>query len=1801
MIFMYMIIWLSLGYINYSLTAENGGTYISSLEKKKNENILYLIKELRYPVSRVSVSTEKSVTVETNADSTLQVKRRLSTELGDSILRVYSLLRRLSNELGDPILQVNRRVSDKLDNSVLRVKRRGSNMIDDGSNNEADNSTKNNQIEDVHYETVNANPIASVLVNPTVPNSGVQVDNVSTQSGNSGYFTLTTTGSVIQNTSDLSSTTLAVQNVTAHSELDLTSGTNSGKASSGRTLVTSRSVSNTYPVSSDSSRIGKSNITDEEGKDPGSTTASFITTESVPTTSPHTPLTTLLDSKSPGQEMLLNATTSPGNVVTPVSGTGTTVAPEETGDASTVSTLNTSENIGALLESINTTIDRTRPASEEPSLTTVSLTSENITLSDDKKIVIQSPAMTTSGSVLKSDTESSTRPSIVNASFQLVNQTNISTVVKTGEITFTAQAGSSTTNARVSMTGIATTVKVMSSDNTKLHPNTTVKPNIPTSKFHFEIHTKDKVINSSPSDTVTTINDTTPELANLISTVTLNNSSVADTVTDSILTQTKTTISSVAATSKSGPVVSSEPPVPEPKSSAEPSSVKQTSKSVPLTSPEPVTLESKSSAEVSSVEQNTEPILMTTHKSPTTKLKSSDEPSSIEQTTKTRQVTSTELTTPELSPTPEPSPVEQTIKIAPMTSPETPALETKSSEHTSVNQTTKLVLVTSPERPAPETKSSEPTSLNQTTKLVLMTNPEPSTPEIKSPIEITTVIQTTKLVPVTSPEHPNPKIKSSPEPASLIQTTELVPMPSPEPPASVPKPSIEATTVIQATKLVPLSSTDPPALTSPETNSVEPTTNQITVTSSAPLSLETKSPEATSGEQITKFAPVTSPEQPRQQTKSSPEATSFEQTTKPAPMASPEPSASDTKSSPKISTPGSESSAEPTSVEQTTKPAPVTNPEPSTSGTQSSPKISTPDSESSAEPTSVEQTTKPAPVTNPEPSATSTQSSKISTDSESSAEPTSVEQTTKPAPVTNPEPSATSTQSSKISTDSESSAEPTSVEQTTKPAPVTSPEPSATSTQSSKISTDSESSAEPTSVEQTTKTAPVTNPEPSTSDTKTSAEPRTAEHTTELEPVPTAEPTVEQRPSTDKPKLNKTSQTELTTGPGLTIETESKAEPEVTVGTEPTAMPEGSDTYPEPESEPDTFAEPAPDWEIAKLEWKEAWQFHIYFFGTLFTLLGLYCLISVIRLWRMEHLLSRHYFLTLNVLVICICIFRAMYLLVDAYNSNGTFPVILNYFLYSTVFPCLTAVFSILFYALLLATRLRVLSPKVQKLWVLIMIILFHFVLSLTTDVVVGLFSSASIMLFICQLFFALWGLVMFIGYLLIFKKLYTVALNRQKALNALSKEKKLNGSMISIQEKKPKQRYTIGLAVKVTFISALFGLACIGFELYGMFGVYGVMYSKKPLPWPWWTYHVIVRTMELLMCACVAYVAAQPLKYTQMKRKSNCIMYCLPCKTLCCQEKINNSIDGEFNSMSMDRYVVSESDHWHWRKKQKHKGKTHSSSKAPYPPHTAEKFKDPNATLLLRKFKQSMLVVEDGFVRIKRQDEVIPMQYQPDCYSGTSGLSSSCASVNGSAVGGPHSSRNSVNVGVGTDSEGITNEGFSQEDVRHRASINLHSCDQISLNRAESVISESNSSEVFRPLSMIDLAVSMDSELEKAFHSSFVDDLELISHNSLPASLERQSSESNEFLNEEVCERYQQMEHDPFSYLESPSFSSDSADNQLQLSNVKLIQTPVRRTKSVDAKTHAKVKLFEKNKYYSVSDIDNISKDDFDGAILKD
>ena len=719
-------------------------------------------------------------------------------------------------------------------------------------------------------------------------------------------------------------------------------------------------------------------------------------------------------------------------------------------------------------------------------------------------------------------------------------------------------------------------------------------------------------------------------------------------------------------------------------------------------------------------------------------------------------------------------------------------------------------------------------------------------------------------------------------------------------------------------------------------------------------------------------------------------------------------------------------------------------------------------------------------------------------------------------------------------------------------------------------------------------------------------------------------PTKESNPTTETPPLSHQLENDtLTFKPSPEPETESSTQV-------PTPEPEKDNPTGEPESETDpvgseegfnfdVFAEPGPDWPVAKLEWKQAWEFHIYFFGISFTLLGLYCLFCVIQLWKMDHLLSRHYFITLQVLVMLICLFRASYLLIDAYNSLATFPIVLDYFMYSTVFPCLTAVFSILFYALLLAVRVRVLSEKVQKLWVLLLITGLHFALSFVTDIIVGLFSTAAVMLLICQSFFIFWGLIIFIGYLVIFKKLYQSAINRQETLRRNSMHDRKNNITQGFQEKPPTQKYRLGLAVKVTLVSSFFGLACVCFELYGMFGVYGLMRTDKPKPWPWWAYHTIVRCLEIAMCSSIAYVASQPLKYTYKKKyKDKVCLKALPCRYLCCADLSTHRDEA---SMSMDQYATSETDHLGWLKKLKSKKCSLPDTSAPYPPHTAEKYTDPDATLLVRKVskpKPSMLVVEDGFVRIRREDEMVQgNQYDLDSNS----ISSRSSDVNNVSAS-PFVNYN-VNetkkdkADIPHTSRGVSNAAFAQDDKRssfndNNFRVSFHGDNRISIQgdmehfndiadetdidiavtdcensdgyetpAPASDENSGNSGDIFRPLSDIDLAASMESELERAFHS-------------------RHGAETDNQPRHRMPGKYSKTYKKPYTgsgYNENSHTEddwSDSSDGASRTPNSGLLKRPIRRCKSEDSKEQQlQSKMFDNNRYFSLSSLDSVGKQD--------
>ena len=207
----------------------------------------------------------------------------------------------------------------------------------------------------------------------------------------------------------------------------------------------------------------------------------------------------------------------------------------------------------------------------------------------------------------------------------------------------------------------------------------------------------------------------------------------------------------------------------------------------------------------------------------------------------------------------------------------------------------------------------------------------------------------------------------------------------------------------------------------------------------------------------------------------------------------------------------------------------------------------------------------------------------------------------------------------------------------------------------------------------------------------------------------------------------------------------------------------------------------------------------------------------------------------------------------------GTSPrIMLRFFVCSIGFPCITSAFSILFMALLQTTKMQLLPAKIQRTSILIMIIVLHFMISMLTDFVVGYFSTAAMLMLVCQLATVIWGLFLFGGYLYIFKKLYRNAQWRQREMTRYQLSQiKLEG--VTPITKTPK--LTLNIAIRVTLVTAIFGLLFAGIITYSMFGVFSIFSDTVPKPWPWWFFKFSMRIVELAMCATMSYVATQPFR----------------------------------------------------------------------------------------------------------------------------------------------------------------------------------------------------------------------------------------------------------------------------------------------------------------------------------------------------
>ncbi|KAF0306593.1 hypothetical protein FJT64_021925 [Amphibalanus amphitrite] len=254
------------------------------------------------------------------------------------------------------------------------------------------------------------------------------------------------------------------------------------------------------------------------------------------------------------------------------------------------------------------------------------------------------------------------------------------------------------------------------------------------------------------------------------------------------------------------------------------------------------------------------------------------------------------------------------------------------------------------------------------------------------------------------------------------------------------------------------------------------------------------------------------------------------------------------------------------------------------------------------------------------------------------------------------------------------------------------------------------------------------------------------------------------------------------------------------------------------------------------------------------------------------------YFMTLTAMVLVLSALRAAYLLTDAYNAGGLYAAPVNYLLFNLPVPCLTSAFSILFMALLSATQVQMMRPRVQSAGALASVIAFHFAFSVGTDLIVGLQFEGRFLLALCQLMFICWGLALSVTYWYIFGTLYRAAVRRQaEALRTTVTKLQIEGSVMPRRLPRP----TLGLAVRLTVIVSVLGLLLAVLQAYGMVWVYdafGVFSARAggPQPWAWWCYQTLSRAVELLLAGLLLYVGSQPLRYHEPRRRPACAVFAL-------------------------------------------------------------------------------------------------------------------------------------------------------------------------------------------------------------------------------------------------------------------------------------------------------------------------------------
>ncbi|XP_071484451.1 uncharacterized protein [Diadema antillarum] len=293
---------------------------------------------------------------------------------------------------------------------------------------------------------------------------------------------------------------------------------------------------------------------------------------------------------------------------------------------------------------------------------------------------------------------------------------------------------------------------------------------------------------------------------------------------------------------------------------------------------------------------------------------------------------------------------------------------------------------------------------------------------------------------------------------------------------------------------------------------------------------------------------------------------------------------------------------------------------------------------------------------------------------------------------------------------------------------------------------------------------------------------------------------------------------------------------------------------------------PHPVWPDAFATWGALWTVHVVTFTIAFASLATFsCGMLSMLVWRRcksgergEQVTSQRLSslrIALHSLVFVATGARTMSIGIDPYGTRKILVCPSGVILWSLGWPSLVSSFSILLLLLLETTRLSLAPPRIQRPSVLCAIISVSLGYVIFSDFLVAYNNSAKYAITVCQLLFILWGILLFVGFMMVWWKIKSNLMASSSGQTTTSDQRN------SGDDSKMRRLNTI------IFTSAAIGACLTTGNLYWTSSILDKSFRPSALrPWPWLAFNTCQRFLEVSISAMILVTVSKSSKTNKVE-----------------------------------------------------------------------------------------------------------------------------------------------------------------------------------------------------------------------------------------------------------------------------------------------------------------------------------------------